>query len=119
MVCRCLRRDAGCLEICVSDPDHLTGAERTDADLPSVAVDNGSGVGDDISCLLVDVVGVSCIQEIVDRIYESDPCSRDHGSQILRWPADKDKKSIGLRRVTSGHAGGKYGIDPRTSADSA
>lgn len=119
MICRCLRRDAGCLEIRMSDPDHLTGAECTDADLPSVAVDNGSRVGDDISCLLIDIVGISCIQEIVDRIHKSDPFSRDRGSQILRRPADKDKKSIGLRRDTSGHAGGKNGIDPRTSADSA
>lgn len=73
MKCRGLRRNAGGLEIGMGDANHLPRTERPDMNGIAETIRDGSGIGNHISCLGMNVIGISRVEETVVVIYKGNP----------------------------------------------
>ena len=108
---RCLRRNAGGLEIGVCNLVQLSGAECIKPDRTPKTVGDGGRIRDDKPCLRVYIIRVSRVEKTVGCVDRCDSVCRD-GRRGLRSALYDNDERIRLRRQASCHACRKNGVYP-------
>lgn len=116
---RSLGRNAGSLEIRMGNADCLPRMEGAKTDGIAETVGDGSGIGNHISCLGIDVTWISGVKKTVVGI---DPGNSSGGCDRRRSGGAslcQNKKGSGLGRNAPCHPGGKKCVDPHPFPDAA